>query len=291
MADQRTIARRLRNAVEPVAANVYFAGEALDRYHALGLSYLPGYFCSRGACLGQVPGEVVAAAFGVFNPDVVIASVSEGWARTDAGTILEARCEGASESLSRLIGDAPAADLARATALLRRAADAGEVAGHPLFAGLRSLGFPGDPVGDLWRAADLVREHRGDSHNAAWVAAGVGPVEITLLTELWWGMPYNSYVRTRAWTAEQIADSAAALRDRELLDGESLSAQGRALRAEIEDATDRGERALVDALGDDAEGLCDLLEPWSAAIVAAKGYPVDPSALTKRAASGRADLD
>jgi hypothetical protein len=291
MADPRTTARRLRNAVEPIAANVYFAGEALDRYSALGLSYLPGYFCSRGACLGQVPGEVVAAAFGVFNPDVVIASVSEGWAKTNAAALLEARREGATESLTRLIGDAPAADVTRATALLRRAADAGDVAGHPLFAGLRSLGFPGDAIGDLWRGADLVREHRGDSHNAAWVAAGVGPVEITLLTEVWWGMPLNSYVRTRAWTAEQIAASTTALRDRKLLDGDGLSAEGNALRAEIEDATDRGERALLAALGDEAEGLCDLLEPWSAAVVAAKGYPVDPSALTRRAASGRVATD
>ena len=30
------------------------------------------YFTSRGSALGQVPGEVVAATFGVFNPDVVV---------------------------------------------------------------------------------------------------------------------------------------------------------------------------------------------------------------------------
>jgi hypothetical protein len=32
----------------------------------------------------------------------------------------------------------------------------------------------------------------------------------------------------------------------------------------------------MDALGDDDTELC---EPWARAIVAAKGYPVDPSAL------------
>jgi hypothetical protein len=288
MADQRVrhLARRLRDAVEPIAANVYFCGEALDRYTALGLSYLPGYFCSRGACLGQVPGEVVTAAFGVFNPDVVVPAVDEGWSKTDAPTILKAREEGASESLTHLLVDGPPAaaneQIAWASGLLRRAGDAAGVEGHPLFAGLRSLGFPGDPVGDFWRAADLVREHRGDSHNAAWVAAGVGPVEITLLTELWWRLPLNSYVRTRGWTAEQIGEAIESLRQRNLIDGEALSDEGHELRAEIEAATDRGERAIVSALGDDAEALCAVLEPWAAAIVAAKGYPVDPRSLTRR---------
>jgi hypothetical protein len=251
---------------------------------------VPGYFCSRGACLGQVPGEVVAAAFGVFNPDVVIPAVTEGWAKVDATTILGARQEGATASLTRLLveetpdGTAPASDkdVARATELLRRAGAAPGVQAHPLFAGLRSLGWPGDAMGDLWRAADLVREHRGDSHNAAWVAAGVGPVEITLLTELWWRMPLNSYVRTRGWTAEQISAAIEGLRDRKLLDGDQLTPEGRELRAAVESATDLGEAAVVEALGGDAEELCELVEPWARTIVAAKGYPADPSALTRR---------
>jgi hypothetical protein len=292
MADDRlrTISRRLRDAIEPIAANVYFAGEAIDRYAELGLGYVPGYFCSRGACLGQVPGEVVAAAFGVFNPDVVIPAVTEGWAKVDATTILGARQEGATASLTRLLveetpdGTAPASDkdVARATELLRRAGAAPGVQAHPLFAGLRSLGWPGDAMGDLWRAADLVREHRGDSHNAAWVAAGVGPVEITLLTELWWRMPLNSYVRTRGWTAEQISAAIEGLRDRKLLDGDQLTPEGRELRAAVESATDLGEAAVVEALSGDAEELCELVEPWARTIVAAKGYPADPSALTRR---------
>jgi hypothetical protein len=286
----RAISRRLRDAIEPIAANVYFAGEAIDRYAELGLGYVPGYFCSRGACLGQVPGEVVAAAFGVFNPDVVIPAVTEGWTKVDSATMLRARQEGATASLTRLLveeppagaGRAPAEEVARATELLRRAAAAPGVEAHPVFAGLRSLGWPGDPIGDLWRAADLVREHRGDSHNAAWVAAGVGPVEITLLTELWWRMPLNSYVRTRGWTPEQISGAIEGLRDRKLLEGEQLTAEGEQLRAAVESATDRGEAAVVEALAGDAEELCGLVEPWARSIVAATGYPAAPCTLTRR---------
>jgi hypothetical protein len=72
-ADFQERARRLRNAVEPVAAGVYFAPEAHAAYVELGFGDSPvaqdgvarpelnAYFTSRGACLGQVPGEVVAA--------------------------------------------------------------------------------------------------------------------------------------------------------------------------------------------------------------------------------------
>ena len=92
-------ARQLRNVLEPLAANVYFAPEALDRYTALGLDYFAGYFCSRSACMGRLTGETVAAVFGVFNPDVVVPSVDRGWAATEPEALLEARQAGATESL------------------------------------------------------------------------------------------------------------------------------------------------------------------------------------------------
>ena len=37
--------------------------------------------------------------------------------------------------------------------------------------------------------------------------------------------------------------------------------------------------ALLAALGDDLAELLDLTTPWTKAVVAAKGYPVDPSSL------------
>ncbi|TML63177.1 MAG: hypothetical protein E6G17_06315 [Actinobacteria bacterium] len=277
----RAVSRRLRDLVEPLAANVYFAPEAHDSYKELGLSYLPGYFCSRGACMGQVPGEVVTAAFAVFNPDIVIPAVTEGWSKTDASSILKAREHGATASLMRILGDAPAG-LARAGELLRRAADAATGEGRPIFSGLRSLGWPGDPFGDFWRAADLVREHRGDSHTAAWVSHGVDPVEITLLTELWWKLPLNSYVATRGWRSDQIEAGIERLRSRGLVDGDGFTDAGVELRASIEEATDRGEQRVVDALGDDADELLALLEPWAKAVVDSGGYPSDPSKLTRR---------
>ena len=90
----------------------------------------PAYFCSRGSVLGQVPGEVVAAAFGVFNPAIVVPLVAMGWAHTDAATICAARTAGAVGQLERILGAEPDG-LARATELLHRANRAAPPRGPP----------------------------------------------------------------------------------------------------------------------------------------------------------------
>ena len=277
--------RRLRNALEPLAANVYFAKAAHDRYEALGLDYFAGYFCSRSACMGRLTGEAVTATFGVFNPAAVIPAVEKGWSLTDPETILEARREGATEELTRILSEANGAlpdGIERAIELLRKGGEATTPNGHPIHAGLRSLPWPGDPVGDLWRAADLLREFRGDAHNAAWVASGVDAVEITLLTELWWGLGHNAYTWTRGWNAEEIAAGMDRLRDRGLVDGEDITDAGLDVRVAIEVTTDRGDDAVVAAIGDDLEELLGLVGPWAKQVVAAGGYPADPSDLNLR---------
>ncbi|MEZ5257289.1 MAG: hypothetical protein R2705_10495 [Ilumatobacteraceae bacterium] len=97
-----TPARRLASLLEPVAGQVYFSPECHAAYVELGFDPSPGdfngvagpdgpaYFTSRGSVMGQVPGEVVAAAFAVFSPAAVVPSVTLGWSRTDATTICAA---------------------------------------------------------------------------------------------------------------------------------------------------------------------------------------------------------
>jgi hypothetical protein len=230
--------------------------------------------------MGDVSGDVVVSTFGVFNPAIVLPAIEKG-REVAVDDILAARQQGAIAGLTRILEGVPNA-APRATELLRRAGDVASSEGHPIYAGLRSLGFPGDSIGDLWRAADLLREHRGDSHVVAWVSHGVDPVEITLLTELWWRLPLNSYVGTRGWSPEEITAGIGRLRDRGLIDGEAFTPEGEQLRASIEDATDRQERVVIETLGEDAEELLGLLDPWATAIVASGGYPSDPRTLTRK---------
>lgn len=287
MIDDETLSRRARRlaaTIEPFVGQVYFSPECHGAYVALGFGPSPGsiangvqlpdgpaYFCSRGSALGQVPGELVAAAFAVFNPAVVVPAVAAGWALTDAATIATARARGATGQLVRILGEAPPG-LATATALLARATDPLRVEGRPLYAGLRSLGLPGDPVADAWRLADLLREFRGDSHTAAWTTAGFDAVEIGLLTELYWGLPMRSYIRSRAWSSDELDEGADRLRSRGLLHGEGLSERGRAEREAVEAATDRHMRPAIDALGAGLEELVGIVEPWSAAVRESGGY-------------------
>src|SRR3954451_3172227 len=127
--DRTPPARRLAGALEPFVGQVYFSPECHAAYAALGFAPSaakagdvalpdgPAYFCSRGSALGQVPGELVASAFAVFNPAAVVPSVSFGWTLTDAATIAAARTTGATAQLVRILGSEPAG-LPRVTELL-----------------------------------------------------------------------------------------------------------------------------------------------------------------------------
>jgi hypothetical protein len=276
----KEVSRRLRDLCEPIAGSVYFVREVRDRYRALGFEdFWQPYFVSRGACLGKPSGEVVTAAFGVFNPAIVIPAVDAGWATTDPDTILRAREEGAVAGLERILGDP---DASRAVEILRQVMESVDYAGRMLFAGLRSLPFPSHPLGALWRVCDYVRERRGDGHIAAWVAAGCDAVEISALTELFWGLPPRTYIFTRGWTTEDVDAAFDRLRAKGYVDGDELTDEGRAYRRSIEAATDAGELPVVHALGDDAPELFSILEPLTDAVIEAKGYPVNPAQTMSR---------
>ena len=88
--------RQLAAVLEPIAGQVYFSPECHLNHQALGFGEDQGlqdgvamgnrvaYFTSRGSAMGQVSGYVVEATFTVFNPNIVIPSVDEGWKLTDA---------------------------------------------------------------------------------------------------------------------------------------------------------------------------------------------------------------
>jgi hypothetical protein len=222
-----------------------------------------------------VPGQVVACAFGVFNPAAVVPAVAYGWTLTDAKTICQARDDGAIGQLTRILGEKPDG-IDRANELLARACADLDPWGRALYAGVLSQGLPGTPLGDLFRLGDRLREYRGDSHIAAWVAAGFDATEIGLLTELFWGMPSRSYVRTRAWSDADLDAAEARLEADGLMADHQLTAAGRAAREDVELVTDAAMAPAIDALGDDLQELADLLAPWDQAIMDAGGYPASP---------------
>jgi hypothetical protein len=278
-------ARLLAGALEPFTGQVYFSPECHANYQALGFAPSPGaigegvaipdgpaYFASRGSVMGQVPGEVVASAFGVFNPAVVVPAVTYAWTLTDAATICQARTDGAVGQLRRLLGESPDG-IERGVELLHKATDGLRPEGKPLFAGLVAQGLPGDPLGDAWRLADQLREYRGDVHINVWTAAGFDATEIGMLTELYWGLPMRSYVRSRAWSNEELDAAEERLVARGLVADGDFTDAGRAAREAVETGTDDACAPIVQNLGGDVDELVSLLSGWSKAVQAGNGYP------------------
>ena len=277
-------ARALAGAIEPFAGQVYFSPECHQAYAALGFAPSarevrgvampdgPAYFTSRGSVMGQVPGELVASAFAVFNPVAVIPAVTFGWTVTDAATIAAARTDGAVGQLRRILGPAPDG-VRRVADLLARSAEGLAVEGRPLYAGMLAQALPDDPLGAAWRLADRLREYRGDAHTAAWTTAELDATEIGLLTELFWGLPSRSYIRSRAWKDVDMDAAEARLVERKLMLDARFTEKGRDEREAVERATDRQCRRAVVALGDDFDELVGALLSWGRAIRAAHGYP------------------
>lgn len=292
-----TVARRLGSIIEPVVGQVYFSPECHANYAALGFAPStrtangvalpdgPAYFTSRGSVMGQVPGEVVAAAFAVFNPAIVVPSVTFGWTKTDAVTICAARDDGAVAQLQRLLGEAPDG-VDRAKELLTRATEPLHAEGRPLYAGVSSLPIPETALGAVWRMGDMLREYRGDSHTAAWVSAGFDATEIGLLTELYWGLPMRTYSRTRAWSEDDFSAAHERLQARGLVGESGFTDAGRTAREDIEIRTDLQLTPAIDALGDEIDELFGIMEPWGVAVRSGLGYlPSGPHDLAEAAAT------
>jgi hypothetical protein len=230
------------------------------------------YFTSRGSLMGQVPGEVVAAAFAVFNPLVVVPAVTAGWQITDAKTVCAARRNGAIAQLERILGAKPGG-VTRIRPILERAVEVLRPEGRALFAGALSQSIPDTDLGAVWHFGDMLREYRGDSHTAAWISAGLDATEIGLLTELFWGLPLKSYSRTRAWSEDNYAAAIERLESRGLINDGAFTEAGRNLREQVEVNTDEQMRTVISKIGADFDLLIATLSPWSEFVRNFKGYP------------------
>lgn len=278
-----TPARRLRDALEPVAMHGVWAEPVNRRLGEIGLDdFLVAYVVGRGAPLGDVPGAVVAASFGVFEPGVIEQLWMTGRGIVKLPEAIAERDRAAAASLRAVLGDqASEGDVTQVAEVLEGAVAGVDGTARPLFSALRAQPRLTDPYGRLWRAADLVREHRGDSHLAASVAAGLDPVRMGILSEVWVGYPVGEYSGTRAWPEETHAAAVARLEADGLIADGAITEKGRAFRDGIEAATDAAQRDLVEAIGDRLDDVVARVDVWSQRCIEAGAFPLDPR---KRAA-------
>src|SRR5499427_2377835 len=266
-------ARRLFRLVEPIHLVTYFSDEPTDSLLALGLrNYWDGYFAGRAAPLGRVPAEVIHAIFYNFADGEVARHIPCVWDTVTPEAALAAREQGSVAALRRILGDlADAPGLARAADLATRAATSAPTEGRILYAALRTLPLPKEPVARLWHAATLLREHRGDGHIAALVTAGIGGTQAHVLHALSENIPAEKFGRVHHLPADQLAAVVDGMRARGLIDASGwLSDAGRKTKERIESLTDDLAAQAYSSLEPSELGqLIAALEPITATLDAA----------------------
>jgi len=178
-----------------------------------------------------------------------------------------AREQGCVAALRRILGDlVESPGLTRAAELLAKASISAPIEGRVMYAGLRALPMPEEPLARLWHAANMLREHRGDGHVIALVSERIGGTEAHVLSALAMGIyPAESFGRIhhlpKAWLTE-VFDG---LRDRGLLDASGrFTDAGRATKGRIESLTDALAEAPYEGLEPpELDELIALLEPIS----------------------------
>jgi hypothetical protein len=266
-------ARRLYRLVEPIHLVTYLSAEPTDALMSLGLrNYWDGYFAGRAAPLGRVPAEVVHAIFYNFADGEVSRHVPRVWDTATPQAALVAREHGSVAALRRILADlAEAPGLARAAELATKAATNAPMEGRVLYAALRALPVPAEPVARLWHAATLLREHRGDGHVAALVSEGIGGTEAHVLHALFEGIPAAKFGRVHHLPAARLAAVVDGMRARGLVDASGwLSEAGREKKERIESLTDVLAAPPYDDLRErELDQLIADLEPITATLDAA----------------------
>lgn len=268
-------AQRAHFLLETVHAVVYFAPEPVEEYHAYDLKGRSGYFASRAAAMGPVPAEVVTATFAIFAPEFVAGCMDGVWERVSPAQVQAARRRGVEAALQPVLGDL---DLREALSLACEASTALDGLGRALYAAHSSLDWPGETVMDLWHAATLLREHRGDGHFAAVALSGLGPVETLVLHGAVSGM--RAFLqKTRGWTDQEWTSAERNLAVHGLVtlaeDGcVELTDAGWAAQGAIERRTRLAALTGWRHLGlDGTERLVELLTPVRTALLASDIFP------------------
>ena len=271
------VARRLWTAGEPYHAVCYFDPACRAAWEQAGLrGFWRGYFACRAAPLGPVEAGVVTAAFYNFAPTMVERAIPAVWALAPPAQAWAARLEGVDRALRSALGDAVVDGTRAPAALARRAADACAPEGRALGAAYAALPWPGEPHLDLWQALTVLRESRGDGHNAALLAAGIDGCAAHVLAAAAGASTRSLTQPHRGWTDADWDGATERLRAGGVLDDRGrLTDGGRDLRAGIEATTDRLSLAPWRELGDrPAEALRRDLVALSGPLVEAGVVPV-----------------
>jgi hypothetical protein len=265
MAEQ-SLPRQVAALVAPIHNVAYYSPE-IRVFETLGVKgWWTAYFAYRSAPMGIVAPEVVAATFYGFSVRMVARAVPAVWDHVTPHQAMDVRLEAVDRAWGRTFAGAEpsTADAVReAVGLLRRSIVQVDHGARPLFAGHSTLPWPEPPHLQLWHAATLLREHRGDGHSIALAAAGVDPVQCQVLMAARGHGNRGTLQKIRGWNDDEWDGAVQALQARGWLDTDgSLTSAGRVGRREIENHTDALATQPATRLGiDGVQRATELIAP------------------------------
>ena len=260
-----TSARHLWTLFEPLHAVTYFTSEGRAAFEATGFrGFWRGYFAGRSAPLGLAPAAVSTALYAGFAPSMVERAIPSIWDLAPPEVALEARLEGSVAALARLLADVPGVE--EAAELLREVATGAPTSGRALGAANAALPWPEEPVGELWQAATVLRELRGDGHVLAQLAVGLDGLS-TMVLRCGHDMTREALQPNRGWgdlewevAEERLAEQGLLGRDRR------ITQEGLDTLARAEEITDRLAQEPWDAVGGEAaDRFAELATPLAQA--------------------------
>ena len=236
---QTQIARAMFQVYEPIVLTGSGAPELQTICEKLGLSeHRMSYNAVRGAALGPVAAEVVSATFYHHTVEMVSPAIPLAWSIASPERIVAARFEAVDQALRRLLPQQiESAEVVEAVELVREAMVGCSIAGRPLFAAHSALPWPSEPHVALWHGLNLFREHRGEGHTSAVMAARLTPEQTAPLLIAATGEARDG--RSWRWPDDVWNQAVAELQERGWLDDAGgLTDEGLAARTRIEEETD-----------------------------------------------------
>jgi hypothetical protein len=212
MSDLAASVRALTQPVGALGGAWMLDPEVLGPCRAVGYPNGFAYYVTgRGGVLGDADADVVASAFGFFEPGLVRKLWEQGTAvepARDSARRYGAACAawgrsryGSFDGMGRL------AELAQAVAT------SVDSAGLALFAGWRSEPLPTDDAGRGTVLLHVLRELRGSVHLACVVASGLSPRDAVLASggaeqaaRFGWAAPYPEVAPAAKQPAEDLTD-------------------------------------------------------------------------------------
>ncbi len=236
------ITKRNARSVQTTVGWIFWDPGAVERYTAIGLpadfAGPLGYIGARCAPLAGAGPDAVIAAFGSISPAGIRAvfGLVDGpsgfvrlWAARDEAVIDGLRHH-APDIVDPLVELGP--DLWAVVEQL-------PLVGRTFFGAHLAMPRPDDALLSGWHAVNCLREWRGDTHWALVVAAGLTHPEASILHNAWLGYERDWLASSRGTTPEDIEAGWASLAARGLVVDGQVTAEGLALRQQIEDETDR----------------------------------------------------